>query len=351
MYSISRGASPKPLKCVVYGAEGVGKTTFAAQWPGAVFIDVEDGSGHYDVARMPRPQTWGELLDEITWCAMSPDVGTVVVDTADAAEALCIAHILDENQWTSIESPGYGKGFTVMAEEFRKLTAALDGCVANGKNALLVAHAQIKKFEQPDEMGAYDRWELKLSKKCAPIVKEWCDLLLFANYKTDLVKDESGKYRPSGGKRRVMYASHTAAYDAKNRLGLADELPFEFAAIADKVTAFATGGIVEQPVIAQPEPSGAVAMQESAADLSKLTYTDATPPEVKSLWELMDMDGITKEQVMRAVGEGQNNPYTVETTIGEYDPVFIRDVLVAHWGQIAGGIKERAAYEAPVPFD
>lgn len=347
MYSISRGAEPKPLKCAVYGAEGVGKTTFAAQWPDAVFIDVEDGSGHYDVARMPRPQTWGEMLDEITWCAMSPDVGTVVVDTVDAAEALCIRHVLDEHDAKGIEQVGggYGKGYTYLAEEFRRLTDALDGCVANGKNALVVAHAQIKKFEQPDEMGAYDRWELKLQKKCAPIVKEWCDLLLFANYKTDLVKDENGKYRPSGGKRRVMYASHTAAYDAKNRLGLPDELPFEFDAIRDKVPTL-VGAPVEQP-----KPANAVAVQDGAADLSNLTYTDVTPPEIKSLWELMDMDGITKEQVMRAVGEGQNNPYTVETTIGEYDIAFVRDVLVAHWGQISKGIKEKAAYEAPIPFD
>lgn len=341
MFQITKGASLKPIKAVVFGPEGVGKTTFGASWPGAVFIDVEDGSGHYDVARLPRPQTWGELLDEITFAAFTPEVGTLVIDTADAAEALCTAHVLGENQWSSIENPGYGKGFTVMAEEFRKLTDALDGCIANGKNVLVLAHAQIKKFEQPDEMGAYDRWELKLAKKCGPILKEWCDLLLFANFKTDLVKDDNGKYRPAGGKRRVMYTSHTAAYDAKNRLGLPDELPFEFAAIADKVPTF------EQ----QPQQTNAVPMQESAADLSKLTYTDATPPEIKSLWELMDMDGITKEQVMRAVGEGQNNPYTVNTTIGEYDPAFVRDVLVAHWGQIASGIKERAAYEAPVPFD
>ena len=343
-YSISRGAKAKPVRACVYGPEGCGKTTFAAQWPGAVIVDVEDGSGHYDVARLDKPATWGELLDQVVWCAHNPEVGTVVVDTADAAEALCIAHVCREKNLDGIESAGYGKGYTYLAEEFRKLMECLDACAAEGKNVLVVAHAQIRKFEQPDEMGAYDRWELKLSKKCAPLVKEWCDLLLFANYKTTMVKGEDGKYRSTGGKQRVMYASHTAAYDAKNRLGLPDEMPFEFAQVAGKVPECAPtvieGGRIEQP-----------ATRVGKTVVAGVEFTDATPPEVVQLHGLMQRDGITQEQVQRAVGEGQNNPYTAQTTFGEYDVAFIREVLLAHWGEIAGSIRERAEYDKPVPFD
>ena len=354
-YSISRGAKKKPIKAVVFGPEGVGKTTFAAKWPNAVFIDVEDGSSHYDVSRLPIPQTWGELLDEIIWASMSNDVGTLVIDTADKAETLCKAYILERDGKESIESYGYGKGYTILAEEFRKFFECLDGCISNGKNVLVLSHAQIKKFEQPDELGSYDRWELKLEKKVSHDIKEWCDVLLFANFKTDMVKDENGKYRAAGGKRRVMYASHTAAYDAKNRLGLPDEMAFEYDEIADKVPEFATGGIVGRPVIAQPEEqqtaSTAVQVSDNENIVKDVEFTDVTPPEVKQLWELMAMSCVTREQLQRAVGEGQNNPYTQDTTIGEYDVAFIREVLIAHWTQIAEGIKAQAAYEAPVPFD
>lgn len=357
-YSISRGTSNKPLRACIYGPEGVGKTTFASKWPNAVFIDVEDGSGHYDVARLPRPKTWGELLDEVIWCANSNEVGTVVLDTADAAEALCIKAVLDEHKAKGIEQVGggYGKGYTYLAEEFRKLIECLDACVTGGKNVLAVAHAQIKKFEQPDEHGAYDRWELKLQKKCSPLLKEWCDLLLFANFKTDMEKDKNGNYHATGGKRRVMYASHTAAYDAKNRLGLPDEMPFEFSAIEDKVPALATGDIVKEPVIAKPEPEpeqAAVKVSDGAGDnvVNDVKFEDVTPPEIRQLHEFMKRDGITQEQVQRAIGEGKNNPYSTDTTIGEYDIGFVREVLVAHWTQIAEGIKAQAEYEAPVPFD
>ena len=283
-YSISKGTKKKPIKAVVYGPEGVGKTTFASKWPKAVFIDVEDGSGHYDVARLPFPQTWNELLDEIVWCSMSNDVGTVVVDTADKAETLCKAYILERDNKESIESYGYGKGYTILAEEYKKLFECLDACVENSKNVLVVGHAQIKKFEQPDEM------------------------------------------------------------------------PFDFSEIAEKIPAFATGGIVEEPVIAKPEPESeqaAVKVSDGVDDnvINDVKFEDVTPPEIRQLHAFMKRDGITQEQVQRAVGEGKNNPYSTDTTIGEYDIGFVRDVLVAHWTQIAEGIKAQAEYEAPVPFD
>lgn len=351
-YSISSGTKKKPVKAVVYGPEGVGKTVFASKWPGAVFIDVEDGSGHYDVSRLPIPQTWNELLDEITWCAYSNDVTTVVIDTADKAETLCKQHILERDGKESIESYGYGKGYTILAEEYKKIIECFNVCIENGKNVLVLGHAQIKKFEQPDEMGSYDRWELKLEKKCAVIPKEWCDMMLFANFKTDMVKDENGKYRAAGGRRRMMYANHTAAYDAKNRFGLPDEMPFDFSEIADKVPTFAVGGIVEEPVITKPEPAD-VKVSDGIGDnvASGIKFEDVTPPEIKQLHAFMERDGITQEQIQRAVGEGVNNPYSTSTTIGEYDIGFVRDVLVAHWTQIAEGIKAQAEYEAPVPFD
>ena len=85
--------------------------------------------------------------------------------------------------------------------------------------------------------------------------------------------------------------------------------------------------------------------------MAGVEFTDATPPEVVQLHGLMQRDGITQEQVQRAVGEGHNNPYTAQTTFGEYDVAFIREVLLAHWGEIAGSIRERAEYDKPVPFD
>ena len=55
--NITRGKVKTAIKMLVYGPEGVGKTTFAAQMPGAVFIDTEGSTKHMDVARSTRRTT------------------------------------------------------------------------------------------------------------------------------------------------------------------------------------------------------------------------------------------------------------------------------------------------------
>ena len=85
-----------------------------------------------------------------------------------------------------------------------------------------------------EDVGNYDRWSMKTSKQVAPLLREWCDMLLFANYKTVVEKAGSApnaKNKASGG-RRVLYTSHHPCWDAKNRFGLPEELPFEYASIA-----------------------------------------------------------------------------------------------------------------------
>ena len=104
--------------------------------------------------------------------------------------------------------------------------------IDSGKNIVIVAHAAMRKFEQPDEMGAYDRWELKLSKKTAPLIKEWADMVLFMNYKNNIVEDPKTKSKKAVGGKRIMYATHSPTYDAKNRFGLPDSMDADFSEIA-----------------------------------------------------------------------------------------------------------------------
>ena len=70
----------------------------------------------------------------------------------------------------------------------------------------------------------------------SPLSKEWADMLLFANYKTFSVAiDDKGKKRKAQGGERVMYTSHHACWDAKNRYGLPEEVPFSYASIAQVI--------------------------------------------------------------------------------------------------------------------
>lgn len=230
--NIKKGPQVRSLRCVIYGPEGIGKSTLASQFPDAVFIDFEHGTDSMDVARFDTPKDFTLLLDLLDSISQEDCCKTVVLDTADKLEQIIMTHVCNKHQLRSIEDAGYGKGYTYIADDWIEVMKTLDKVIESGKNVVLVAHAQMRKFEQPDEMGAYDRWELKLSKKSAPLLKEWSDMLLFCNYKTNVITDEKTKSRKAIGGKRVMYANHSPVYDAKNRFGLPDVMEMDFSEIA-----------------------------------------------------------------------------------------------------------------------
>ena len=226
--NIRKGPQVRSIRCVIYGPEGIGKSTLASQFPDAVFIDFEHGTDSMDVARFDTPEDYTTLVDLLNSISQEDICKTVVLDTADRLEQMITVHVCRKHQIRSIEDAGYGKGYTYLAESWIELMKVLDKIIDSGKNVVLVAHAAMRKFEQPDEMGAYDRWELKLSKKTAPLIKEWSDMLLFCNYKTNIITDEKTKSKKAIGGKRVMYSSHSPVYDAKNRFGLPESMEMSF---------------------------------------------------------------------------------------------------------------------------
>ena len=340
--NITRGKKQTALKVVVYGPEGVGKTTFAAQFPGVVFIDTEGSTSHMDVARTDPPRTWGELMDQVKWFGEHPDkVGTVCIDTLDWAEKLAIRDVCDEKKIGSIEEIAYGKGYVFARDRFLKLLEELDKLKNAGVHVVLTAHAQIKKFEQPDEMGSYDRFSLKLNEKnIAPLIKEWSDLLLFANFKTDVVTAGDGKTKKArGGQKRVMYTQHSACWDAKNRFGLGDQLPFDFAEIADLFGECApVETTAEQEVtVTKVEKAPPVKQKEPPADVKRPPSMTSDDPEkeqlLEKLWQLMIEAKIWDVTVLQAV-VSEKEYYDLAVKVKDYDKDFISDVLIEAWDQV-----------------
>ncbi len=231
MIKIITGQIQRAIRAVLYGVEGIGKTTFASHSPYPLFIDLEGGSDSMNVRRTQRPQTWIELLQVISEIINDQSLcSTLIIDTIDRAEKLCIDYICKKYDKNGIEDFGYGKGYTYLREEFQKLLIILDQSITSGINVLILAHSQIRKFELPGEAGAYDRYELKMAKSVCPLIKEWADILLFADYETFLISDNS-KYKPAGGK-RVMYAEHALCWDAKNRYGLPEKMDLDYQCIS-----------------------------------------------------------------------------------------------------------------------
>ena len=231
--NIVTGKIQRAQRVCFYGVESVGKTTLAAQAENPIFLDVENGTSHLDVPRL-SVKTWGGLVDAVRELA-TPQYSqfkTVVLDSIDWAERLCIEDLKAEKKIKSLEEIPYGKGFTMASERMARFLNELDRLIDVGTHVVLIGHAQVKRVEPPDQVQAYDRYELKLIKQTGPLVKEWVDHLFFLNFKTRVVESESGKTKGRGGKERVVLTSHTAAYDAKTRSELAEELPLTWEAVA-----------------------------------------------------------------------------------------------------------------------
>lgn len=337
--NITRGIKARAQKVVIYGPEGVGKSSLAAQFPNPVFIDTEGSTDNMDVARLDKPTSWTMLNNQIAFIKSNPTVcQTIVIDTVDWAERLAIDSLCATHGKKGIEDFGWGNGYTYLAEEIGRFLNRLQDLVDMGINVVLTAHSQIKKFEQPDEMGAYDRYELKLGNKktnatTSSLVKEWADMILFCNYKTFIMSNDKGKAKGQGGK-RVMYTEHHPAWDAKNRHGLPSELDMDFKHIAH-IFLKQSEQVVQQPNetpnnnaslpdndLRAPFPN----QQDLAVELPK-QHNSVLP---KALTDLMDQSNVTDEELQQVPVVWQHFP--AGTPLENIPPNYW-DMIIANFEQ------------------
>ena len=363
-YEIYSGIQKKALRVLIYGVEGVGKTTLASHFPDPVFIDCEGGSDNLNVKRFPRPTSWQMLVDEVRDVLNDPTIcRTLVIDTIDWAEAQCINYIVSKNSnvpqdgsENSIEKFGWGKGYVILHEEMGRFLNLLNEVRDKGVNVVLLGHMQIRTVTLPDDQGSYDRYELKLktnkNANVCQLVKEWADMVLFLNYQQFVVEEQkSKKNKVTGGSRRVMYTNHTAAWDAKNRYDLPEMLPLDFGSIAHLFAdqqAPAPEPVKPKP---QPKPKPAPAPEPVKAPEPENPLTTVWAPKALSKEEEVEM--AKYPQALRDLmmanyvhpGEIQNvvaskGYYPAYVPISSYDPDFVQGVLISAWDKVLESIEK-----------
>ncbi|MBR4008174.1 ATP-binding protein [Fibrobacter sp.] len=223
---IQRGRQARAQRIVIYGPEGIGKSTLASHAPSPLFLDTEMGTGQLDVDRLDVTMldhigaTVNALLNE------QHEYKTVVVDTADNLWRLCADAVCAENKWTEIEKPGFGKGYAMASDKFRVVLSWFDRLIDRGVNVVIVSHAKVDRVNPPDN-AEYSKYCIKV---CAPtkqaeasreFLKEWCDCLLFCNF--DMTVSSTGK--AIGNHERVVNTVPAPAWEAKNRYGLPEAMP------------------------------------------------------------------------------------------------------------------------------
>lgn len=248
LQQIHHGRRHSPPRLLIYGTEGIGKSTTAAQAPRPIFIPTEDGLDQIDCASFPLARTLADVESALqTLTQEKHDFETVVIDSADWLERLVWDVLCEQYGVSSIEKVdgGYAKGYTHALTHWRKLLNDLNTLrLQRGMCVILLAHAKVEKFEDP-EHAAYDRYSPRLHKHVTALVSEWADAVLFATRKIITKTQDGGFGRErtiaaglgKDGGERILRTVGSPACVAKNRYGLPAELALSWSDLMTAMTA------------------------------------------------------------------------------------------------------------------
>ena len=237
MQNVMTGKQTVPPRLLVYGSEGVGKSTFGANAPKAIFLQTEDGLSTIDCAKLPLVTTFDELITQLKAIRDEEhDYQTLCLDSLDWTERLIWDRVCADYGVKCIEKAdgGYGKGYTHALTYWRQIVTLLNEIRSKRKMAvILIAHAKVERFEDP-EMAAYDRYTPRLHKLACSLVCEWVDAILFAT-RRKRVDASTNKAAPIGadGGERILRTNGSPSCIAKNRYGLPTELALSWQAFVE----------------------------------------------------------------------------------------------------------------------
>lgn len=336
-----------PIRTVIWGQPGVGKTTLAGKFPNPWFIDIEKSTAWMPELRSrqwERPKTWQEILDQIHRFKRELPGDTLVIDSIDWMEAKYI----DE-----FGSPGgqndYGKSYNDMDKKFREILDELTEISEKGVHVVLTAHFDTKEVSDPDQLTSYSKYVLKMQKKTCSAVMEWADEILFLRFRDTIVNaDKQGKKgKAVGGQIRDIKTVRAAAYDAKNRFDLPEEIEFKAdkqlpeplrTLLWDGYDAYlnlkdgkpSAQNPYTQPV-QQPQPMPPVGSVQPNPPVQNPAPAKQIDSRVQAL---MDRDGITREQIeglVKAKG-------WFSCPMEDYPQDFVEQMLIGQWAAMTGSL-------------
>lgn len=229
---VSTKSDLPPIFCI-YGVDGVGKTSLAAEFPDAIYLNTSGETPPNDI-ELPTPgviESYGDLMDLLVELGEGGhSYKNVIVDSLDGMEPLVWAQTCDRLEVKSIEEPGYGKGYVEADKEWTDYLSLITDLKTKGIGVIQLAHPEIVRFDSPTS-DPYSRYSIKLHKRANALVRERADIVAFLNYRITLKEKEVARQKKvthgeSGGDRNI-HLEERAGFVAKNRYSMPHSIPFK----------------------------------------------------------------------------------------------------------------------------
>lgn len=347
-----------PIRTVIWGQPGVGKTTLASRFPNPWFIDIEKSTAWMPELRSrqwARPKTWQEIMDHIHRFKDELPGDTLVIDSIDWMEAKYI---------DKFGAPGgqndFGKSYNDMDKAFRKILDELTEISEKGVHIVMTAHFDTKEVSDPDQLTSYSKYVLKMQKKTCSAVMEWADEILFIRFRDTVISSDKNakKGKAVGGQIRDIKTVRAAAYDAKNRFDLPEELEFKsdkslpeplrtllwdgfdaYLALKEGRPLEARTTTVPKPI---PAPGDEPEVTESQPDPVRDRYKSLDP----RLRSLMERDHVSIDDIEALVRQKG----WFDCQIDEYPEAFVEQMLIGGWDKMVASMAAENINSDMLPF-
>lgn len=269
---ISRDLKGKYI--AIYGREKVGKTTFGAHLPRALFCNFEVGTNFLSGVRAQNVSKWSDfklILRQLEQPKAHEIYDTVVIDTVSQAYTLCEEFICAQAGVQKLGDIPYGAGYASCKKEFE---SALRKITMLGYGICCICHSEIKKESGPNDTTV-EVVSPAMPARAADVVNRLVDIIAYI----DVSYDEKGNAI------RNFITRRTPTVMAGSRLPYLDAvIPFSYDGLVEAI-----GKAIDR----QQEMDGAKVVDTAVTQVEdKLDY-NALRSEAMALW-------------MKLVGEGED---------------------------------------------
>lgn len=234
LQSLRKVRADQPPRLLIYGPEGMGKTSAAASFPAPVFLQTEKGeAASLELDSFGHLTTYESVIEAIAALASEDhSFKTVVLDGVSSLEKLIWNKVCRDGNVKSIEEydKGFGKGYVAADAYWNEVVDGLNHLrTERGMMVVLLGHSIITKFEDP-ETETYSVYSIDLQKRANAILKREVDAILLVKkdvtIKHDDEKKNEGRARASGGDARWFFTEGRPAFTAKNRYDMPARIMF-----------------------------------------------------------------------------------------------------------------------------